>query len=269
MSRAPATPFLRLSRLGCAVLASVGGLVVLGSRISPALGAEDFPAFSAPVVDQADVVPDADERRVSAALEDYRRRSGNQVAVAVVKTTDKRSIEDYSIDLARRWGVGSKDKDNGVLLVIAYEDRKLRIEVGRGLEGSLTDLESGRIIRERLIPLLRRNDVAGAVSQGTDAIRQDLGDTQVGALPPVPSDGGSSSEGDSPLWLVLPLGLGLMGAGLFASRGRGRHRGHAGGPILWGGGWGGFGGGSFGGGGGGFGGGGGGSFGGGGASGGW
>ena len=112
-----------------------------------ALGQDGFPDFTAPVVDQARVVPDDVEQRVGAGLQDYQRRSGNQVAVAVVRTTGRRSLEDYSIDLAREWGVGTKDKDNGVLLLIAYDDRKLRIEVGRGLEGTLTDLESGRIIR--------------------------------------------------------------------------------------------------------------------------
>lgn len=254
---------------------AVGALAVVAAALavaaSPAL-AQSLPSFSAPVVDQAKVVPDAAETRVAAGLEDYRRRSGNQVAVAVVKTTGKKSIEDYSIDLAREWGVGTKDKDNGVLLVIAFDDRKLRIEVGRGLEGTLTDLDSGRIIRERLVPLLRNRDVGAAVAQGTDAIRLDLGDTQVGALPPLPpADEPSSGGGAWPLLAIAGMG-GLVAMGsMFSGR---RRRGFAAGPIFIGGGWGhggGWGGGGFGGGGGGggFGGGGGGGFGGGGASGGW
>ena len=242
-------------------------------------GAEDhFPRFTAPVVDEAGVVPDDVERRVGAALLDYQRRSTNQVAVAVVRTTGDAALEDYSIDLARDWGIGERDKDNGVLLLIAYRDRKLRIEVGSGLEGTLTDIESGRIIRQRIAPLMRDGKVGEAVIQGTDAIRKDLGDPEVGALPPVPQQE-PSDDGDgtgSLLFFFLPLFGALAFFGRRGRRGRGFGFGT---PIFWGGGWGGGGGGwsgggggggGFGGGGGGgFGGGGGGGFGGGGASGGW
>lgn len=230
-----------------------------------ALATQTLPPFSAPVVDAAKVVPDGVERSVGASLLDYQARTGSQIAIAVVKTTGRQSIEDYSIDLARKWGVGQKGKDNGVLLVIAYEDRGLRIEVGRGLEGELTDLESGRIIRDRLVPLLRRGDVGAAVSEGALAIRAALGDPQA-ALPPAPAEQEPSSG--SPGWLgglvgiLFPLGL----LGLVAAARRGRRRGLGGvAPVFWGGGWGG----GSGGGGGGFGGGGGGGFGGGGASGSW
>lgn len=236
----------------------------------PAVAAQDFPEFTAPVVDAAGAVPDEVETQVNASLEDYRRRSGNQVAVAVVRTTGRRSLEDYTIDLAREWGVGGKGDDNGVLLLIAIEDRKLRIEVGRGLEGTLTDLQSGRIIRERLVPLLRQGDVGAAVAQGAAAIRQELGDTEVGPLPVPPQDDTGSGDGGSawPLLFMLPVvGLGLLGGG--RRRRRGLFGGGFGTPIFWGGGFGGGGFGGGGGGGGGFSGGGGGSFGGGGASGGW
>lgn len=260
----------RGARLGL-VAAALAVAVMAGAR--PGAAQDGLPRFTAPVVDQAGVVPDDTETRVNAALNDYQRRSGNQVAVAVVRTTGKRSLEDYTIDLARAWGVGERGRDNGVLLLIAYDDRRLRIEVGRGLEGELTDLESGDIIDERIRPLLRQGDVGGAVSQGTDAIRQALGDTEVGQLPPVPSQ--EEPAGDTgaswPFWLfMVPVFGGLALAGR-----RGRHRGGRGfgGPVFWGGAWGGsgFGGGGGSGwsGGGGFGGGGGGGFGGGGASGGW
>ncbi len=232
-------------------------------------GAQPIPPFRAPVVDAAGVVPDSVERAVNAELVDYQARSGNQVAVAVVKTTGKKSIEDYSIDLAREWGVGQRERDNGVVLVIAYDDRKLRIEVGRGLEGTLTDLEAGRIVRDRITPLLRAGDVGGAVRQGTAAIRGALGDSEAGALPTVPprSREPSSSSWGWMLFLVPFLGLALLG------RRRRRRRWGPGGWIggyalggALGGGWGPSRGRL---GGGGFGGGGGGGFGGGGASGSW
>lgn len=237
--------------------------------------AQELPSFSAPVVDVARAVPDDLEPGLNAALEDYRRRTGNQVAVAVIRTTGRQSLEQYSIDLARKWGVGSEREDNGVLLLIALDDRKVRIEVGRGVEDELTDIESGRIIDQRIIPLLRNGEVGPAVEQGTGAIRQALGDTAVGALPPVPASE-RSDEDDGPgfnLFPVLLLGFGLMS--FMGNRRRRRRWGGMGFPIIWGGGFGGgggWGGGGFGGGGGGgggFGGGGGGGFGGGGASGGW
>lgn len=240
----------------------------------PASAATKFPPFSQPVVDAAGGIPDATEQLIDAELLDYQTRSGNQIAVAVVKTTGNQSIENYAIDLARYWSVGQKNKDNGILLVIANNDRKVRIEVGRGLEGDLTDLQSGRIISERLLPLLKRGDVAGAVLQGTHAIRIDLGDTEVAALPPAPRPGNGSGGGIG-AWLSLGALIAFGALTLIGSRRRGGPggRGGLGSAVVWGaalaalGGMGGGMGGRRGGGG--FGGGGGGGFGGGGASGDW
>jgi uncharacterized protein len=239
-------------------------VVVVGA---PAYAKETLPKFTAPVVDAAGLVPDQIEQQVDRELIDYQNRSGNQIAVAVVKTTGGKSVEDYSIDLARYWGVGQKGKDNGVLLVIAYDDHKVRIEIGRGLEGQFTDLQAGRIIRERLIPLLRQGDVGGAVVQGTQAIRAALGDTDVGQLPPPSAEPvNDQPTGKTPGWLFLVFPAAIALFSVFGRR-RGRRHGWGWMPIYWGGG--GWGGGGGDGGGGGFGGGGGGGFGGGGASGGW
>ena len=255
-------------------------LVVAAAVIGIALGwsgaagaARRLPPFSAPVVDDARVVPDGAEHSIDAELNDYQHRSGNQIGVAVVKTTGSQSIEDYSIDLARAWGVGAKDKDNGVLVVIAYDDHKLRIEVGRGLEGTLTDLQSGRIIREQMTPRLKAGDVGGAIEAGTASIRQALGDTLANAPAPIlpaPSSGHGFPVGT--LVVVALVVLSAVGGGI----GRRRRRFGWASPMLYGaalGGLGGsgvgFGGGSGGGISGGFGGGGGGGFGGGGASGSW
>lgn len=255
---------------------------MIGARLAAVLLA--FPAFTAPVVDEAGVVHDSIEQSVSAQLEDYRRRSGNQVAVAVIRTTGDESLEDYSIDLAREWGVGTRGEDNGVLLLIAMEDRRIRIEVGRGVEDELTDLESGRIISERLVPLLRVGDIGTAVQEGTQAIRQALGDTTVGELPPTlrvdESERSDDGGGGGGFGALLPLlAFGIFGLSALGGR-RGRRMWGGGMPIFWGGGFGGghdgggfgssssdSGGGGFGGGG--FSGGGGGGFGGGGASGSW
>jgi uncharacterized protein len=255
-----------------ALAAVVLAVVVIAA---PAHAKDKLPQFSAPVVDAAGLVPDQIKQQVDRELIDYRNRSANQIAVAVIKTTGNASLENYTIDLARQWGVGTKGKDNGVLVLIAYDDHKVRIEIGRGLEGTFTDIQAGRIIRDRLIPLLRQGDVGGAVVQGTQAIRAELGDTDVGQLPPPPAQPvNDQPRGNTSGWLFLVFPAAI---GLFSVLGRGRGRRHGWGwmPIYWGGGgWGGGGGGGgFGGGGGGgfggFGGGGGGGFGGGGASGGW
>ena len=233
--------------------------------------AANFPAFDAPVVDAADVVPRAVEERVGAALLDYQERSGHQIAVAVIDTTGDESLEDYTIDLAREWGVGREDEDDGVLLLIAVEDRRLRIEVGRGVEDELTDLESGRIIREQIRPRLQAGDFGGAVELGTEAIRRALGDDSGGAAPTTaPPTVDDPAGGDNVSWPLLLFG-GFALLSMLGGVGRRRRRFGWGGPVIWGGGWGGgLGGGGFGGGGGGgFGGGGGGGFGGGGASGDW
>ncbi|MGD9798701.1 MAG: YgcG family protein [Acidimicrobiia bacterium] len=247
--------------------AAIGVVVALAGAAGAAL-----PEFTGSVVDDAGAVPAPVEQALAADLDDFRARTGRQVAVAVVETTGDDSLEDYSIDLARAWGVGDQGDDDGVLLLLVIGDRQARIEVGRGVEGDLTDSESGRIIRGYIVPHMQAGDVGGALTTATEAIRVELGDDLAAPPAPVEDDDGGSGV---PWGTLVPLGLvGLAlsvaafgtGGGGPRRRGMGR-RGMGGAPIIWGGG---FGGGGFGGGGGGgFGGGGGGGFGGGGASGGW
>ena len=208
-------------------------LIVAATFFGPGALAQDrFPEFTNYVVDEAGVVPDEVEQRINAALKDYEDRSSNQIAVAVVETVGNRSLEDYSIDLAREWGVGTKGDDNGVLFFVAYEDRQLRIEVGRGLEDELTDLESGRIIRNQVVPRLREGDVGGAIETGVNEIRRALGDDQVGEPPPLPqpaedgSDRGHGLARALPLLLILPLVFGWRARSLRARTS----------PVFWGGG---------------------------------
>jgi uncharacterized protein len=179
--------------------------VVLGPR--PAAAAGGFPEFSAPVVDEAGVVPDDVEAALNQALSDYQDQSGNQIAVAVVDTTGARTIEGYSRSLFNRWRVGQKDKDNGVLLVIAYNDHRLRIQVGLGLESRLTNDRAATIIDDDITPLLRADDVGGAITAGVSSIASVLGDGEItlpddfsGGAPigePVRVPEPSSSDGSS------------------------------------------------------------------------
>ena len=129
-----------------------------------------FPEYTAPVVDAANVVSADVETAVNAELQAFRDAGGPQIAVAVVDSTGNASIEDYTIDLANKWGVGDKAKDDGVVILIAVTDRELRIEVGSGVEGDLTDVTAGNIVDQVMVPLLRTDDVDGAVTQGARAV---------------------------------------------------------------------------------------------------
>lgn len=129
-----------------------------------------FPEFTAPVVDAANVVSPDVENVVNADLQAFRAAGGPQIAVAVVDSTGNASIEDYTIDLANQWGVGDKAKDDGVVILIAVTDRELRIEVGSGVEGDLTDVTAGNIVDQVMVPFLRADDFDGAVAQGALAV---------------------------------------------------------------------------------------------------
>lgn len=227
-----------------------------------------FPEFTAPVVDTADAVSPDTETTVSQQLTQFRDAGGPQIAVAVVRTTGNRSIEDYAIDLAREWGVGDAQRDDGVVVVVALDDRVMRIEVGSGVEGDLTDVAASRIVDQVMIPLLRADAVDDAVLQGTAAVMAVWRGEAVPGQPVAPAEStadSTSSFAELIFFLmfllfavVFPIFLRLSGVG----------RGRVFGPVVMI--PGGFGGGGFGGGGfGGFGGGGGGGFSGGGASGSW
>lgn len=144
------------------------GVVLLGCS-SPAAS---LPDFTAPVVDAIGQVSAQVEEQINRELISFQQSGGPQVAVAVVKTTGNASLENYSIDLARSWGIGDKEKDNGILILIALEDRTLRIEVGSGVEGELTDVTAGGIVDSIMLPRLRASDVNGAVRDGARAVMQ-------------------------------------------------------------------------------------------------
>lgn len=131
-----------------------------------------MPEFTAPVVDAIGQVSAEVETQINRELISFQQSGGPQVAVAVVKTTGSASLENYSIDLARSWGIGDKEKDNGILILIALEDRTLRIEVGSGVEGELTDVMAGGIVDSIMLPRLRASDVNGAIRDGARAVMQ-------------------------------------------------------------------------------------------------
>lgn len=242
-------------------------LSLLGSLWASPVFSLEVPRLTGPVVDLAGVLSRSDQAKISASLLQFKRKYGPQLQVLVVPKLENETIETYSIKVVDKWKLGAKGKDNGVLLLVATEDRKVRIEVGRGLEGDLPDALAGRIIRAGIIPFFKQGQIGAGVLVGLGMIAETVG----GKLEniPVPRMRKAKRSGGN-LGFLLFLAFFLVGPRLLG----GRRRGGMGSAVLGGmllgsllGGrhGGGFGGGGFGGG---FGGGGGG-FSGGGASGGW
>jgi uncharacterized protein len=126
------------------------------------------PPLSGRVVDQTATLSSGDIASLTQSLKSLEARKGSQLAVLIVPTTSPESIEQYSLRVAEAWKIGRKKIDDGALLVVAKDDRKLRIEVGYGLEGALNDLTAKRIIDEVITPRLRNGDFAGGISAGVE-----------------------------------------------------------------------------------------------------
>lgn len=131
-------------------------------------GLQPVPSLERRVTDVADVLPPAEEAALEEKLAAFETRKGAQIAVLIVPTTQPEEIEQYSIRVVDAWKLGRKRIDDGALLIVAVEDRRLRIEVGRGLEGALTDLASNRIIQETITPRFREGDYAGGIGAGVE-----------------------------------------------------------------------------------------------------
>lgn len=154
----------------------------------------EVPYLSGRVVDLADLISAETESRMDVKLADLESRRGHQIAVLTVPSLEGEVLEEYSLRVAETWGLGRAEQDDGVLLFIARDDRKMRIEVGYGLEADLTDAESGRILRNILTPSFRAGDFDGGIERGIDAIIGTLDGEEV--IPPDPPSGGGT---DMPL----------------------------------------------------------------------
>jgi uncharacterized protein len=237
---------------------------------APSLGlALGVPALTGPVVDEAGVLSGADLRRLEGlarAAHEVEGRRGVQLQYLLVRGLDGDSLEDFSIRVAEAWKLGDATRDNGVLIVVAVADRKVRIEVGNGIEGGLTDAQSARIIRTAIGPAFRAGRYGDGLYQGGVEVLQTLGALPQG-VQAAPARAGKVGSRFGGLLMAALVVLFIIIRAAFGLGFGGHRRGFRGGG--WGGG--GFGGGGLGGGGGGGGswGGGGGGFSGGGASGSW
>lgn len=129
-----------------------------------------FPALTGRVVDQANLLSPADEQRLTAASAAVEREIGPQFVVVTVSSLQGHSIEDYGVQLGRTWRIGSSAHNDGVMLIVAPNEHKVRIEVGYGLERRVTDPFASRVIRERIVPRFRANDFPGGIIAGSEAI---------------------------------------------------------------------------------------------------
>ena len=129
-----------------------------------------IPALSGRVVDQAVILTSAEESRLTTKLKDLEDKTSIQLVVVTLSSLRGNPIEDWGLALGRTWGIGQKGKDNGALLIVAPNDRELRIEVGYGLEGTLPDATASAIIRNVILPRFKSGDMADGISDGVDAI---------------------------------------------------------------------------------------------------
>lgn len=253
------------------IVVAVLALIALASS---AFAAPKFPALTGRVVDEAHLLSADTQQKLTEELAGLEQQTGRQVVVATIPDLQGYAIEDYGYQLGRAWGIGDKVRNDGVVLLVAPNDRKVRIEVGYGLEPVLTDALSSTIVQSKILPAFRSGDIEGGIVAGTEAVVAQLAlpDDQAKAIAARPTPVSQTASGEHfpsfiviliVFWIILGLLRGLGGRRnslwwlplmiLQNSRGSGGFSG---------------GGGSFGGGGGGFSGGGG-SFGGGGSSGGW
>jgi uncharacterized protein len=140
--------------------------------VTAAAFALTFPQLTGRVVDEAGVLNEATRQAITDKLAAVEAKSGDQIVVVTLKSLQDTSIEDYGYQLGRAWGIGQKDKNTGALLIVAPNERKVRIEVGYGLEGALTDAVTRLIIQNGILPRFRAGDFAGGISRGVDDIIQ-------------------------------------------------------------------------------------------------
>lgn len=139
----------------------------------------NFPALTGRVVDQARVLSQSTKDELETLLATHENNTTNQVVVVTLESLDGVAIEEYSLELARHWGIGQKGKDNGVVLVVAPNDKQVRIEVGYGLEGTLTDALSSNIINYYIIPEFKKGDIQNGINIGIQKIIALLGGDEV------------------------------------------------------------------------------------------
>lgn len=180
----------------------------------PAVAAEvAIPRLEARVTDRTGTLDAGNRQRLEILLEGIERDRGAQIAVLLLPTTQPETIEQFGIRLAEAWKIGHKGADNGVIIIVAKNDRKMRIEVGYGLEGAIPDAVAKRIVAERMAPRFKQGDFAGGLIDAAEAIEQAIAgpaETSTG-IPVVSPDGMGGEHPDWMTWLfMLVVGAGIL-----------------------------------------------------------
>lgn len=165
------------------------------------------------VQDYAGVISQSDRQKILSIGQDLDNKTTAQIAVITVKTLDGQPIEDYALKVLRTWGIGSKAKNNGALIVVATEDRRSRIEVGYGLEGVLTDGRTGNIQDRYMLPYFRKGDYSKGILQGYAAAAAAVAQSEGVQLQGVKYSGGAQKNAESsgtPAWMQLLIAAGVI-----------------------------------------------------------
>jgi len=178
------------------------------------------PRLEARVTDRTGTLDTGNRQRLEILLEAVERDRGAQIAVLLLPTTQPETIEQFSIRLAEAWKIGHKGADNGIIIIVAKNDRKMRIEVGYGLEGAIPDAVAKRIVAERMAPRFKQGDFAGGLIDAAEAIEQAIAGPAAGGAPPaetptgipvVSPDGMGGEHPDWMTWLfMLVVGAGIL-----------------------------------------------------------
>jgi uncharacterized protein len=193
------------------IFISVGLLPILfGASTHAAMPVPPKPDKNGYVRDETSTLTSEQVQKLNEKIQGYRERTNNQLAVLMVPTLTDDYLENFSINVARTWGVGEVGKNNGALLLVVKNDRKMRIEVGSGLEGKLTDLRSSRIIRDRIAPEFRKDNYYQGIVSGLDGISLAIGDAPdpLLAREDTTEKNWLSGIGDAFVWLIY---LGFFG----------------------------------------------------------
>ncbi len=159
---------------GLPLRAALLALLVSLMLALPALAQPKFPTLSGRIVDNAQLLSSSDRAEIEQMLRELEAKSSDQIVVVTVPSLEGYPIEDYGYQLGRHWKIGQAGTNNGILLIVAPTERKVRIEVGRGLEPQMTDLMSGVIIRNAITPAFRRGDFSGGIKAGVRDIKDVL-----------------------------------------------------------------------------------------------
>lgn len=214
-------------------------LALLAAMVAVPAYALTFPSLSGRVVDNANILSPETEAALTTRLAALEQQSRRQLVVATIADLEGNDIADYGYQLGRAWGIGGRDANDGTLLIVAPNDRKVRIEVGYGLEATLTDALTAQIIRDQITPRFRDGDFDGGITAGVDAIARQIelppDQARAVAAAAAQSDGAAQSGDGAVGGAIIVVFFFIVIFIIFSSQRRGGRRYGAGPVIVWGG----------------------------------